>query len=221
MPDVDVSMLKTLAQGVSSAFFAEKAANAAFLTLLQHVFAAASAAISFRQLATLCHDKYLAGRRRKLGKQVGPTHIASLMFQRGFKSVVFKKMKEANYAACTAFDKSNVHHEKNFSKCVGVGQFIIDLVDTVGPGVAFRFLRESNLSYSSLQTMTTGQASNHYLAGLQKDPSRQRCSEVYSSADAAEATEKAWTELGFKQLHSMSFSDVVARFGATAMKNWT
>ncbi|KAI9104888.1 hypothetical protein DFS34DRAFT_645594 [Phlyctochytrium arcticum] len=150
MPDVDVSMLKTLAQGVGSSFLAEKAANAAFLTLLQQIFAAASAAISFRQLATLCHDKYFADRRRKLGKQVGPTHIASLMYQRRFKSVVFKKMKEANDAACTAFDKSNVHYEKNFSKCVGVGQFIIDLVDTVGPGVAFRFLRESNLSYSSL-----------------------------------------------------------------------
>ncbi|KAI9104918.1 hypothetical protein DFS34DRAFT_605103 [Phlyctochytrium arcticum] len=198
IPDADTSVVKLLAQGVGSAFMAENAENAAFLTLLQQVFAAASAAVSFRQLASLCCDKYVADRRRKLGKDIGPTELAALIQQPGLKSVVFRRMKEANDTACNALGKSNVHPEKNFVKCVGVGQFIIDLVDMIGPGVAFRFFRESNLSYSSLQTMTTGKARNLYVARLQKDPHRQTCRDVYSSSHAAEATEKAWKDLGFK-----------------------
>ncbi|KAI9103453.1 hypothetical protein DFS34DRAFT_683407 [Phlyctochytrium arcticum] len=62
MPDVEEQLLAPLAQGVGPSFMAEDAANAAFLTLLQQVFAAASTAISFRQLAIECRDQYLANR---------------------------------------------------------------------------------------------------------------------------------------------------------------
>ncbi|KAI9102790.1 hypothetical protein DFS34DRAFT_692289 [Phlyctochytrium arcticum] len=218
IPSLDPQELSTLVQGVGSAFMAEDAANAAFLTLLQQIFAAASAAISFRQLAVKCRDQYVSNRQRKLGRRAGSPILARLVEQPGFKAVVFKKIKTANEAVCGALARNNRFYDNNFHKCVSVGQFVIDLVDIIGPGVAFRFLRDTNLSYSTLQTMTTGQARDSYLAELRSDPYRQTCKEVYSSARAAQATEKAWKDLGFKQLHGMSFCEAVARLGATALK---